>query len=270
MSLVRNVLLHVDLACSYLAQFLKARLEYKVDFLVGFVTSLLFNGIMIIFIEVLFARQTSTLNGWTKAQVFFIYGFSLFPQTLFGTFFSNLYNVGGMYIVEGNLDRVLLRPLSSLFQVLMERIRIEALTGLAVGVAVLWYASVQLDLVWTFGMVLVFVVYCICGMLIFAGVFITLASLSFWWPDRMGLMPPVYNLIAFGKYPITIYNPFLQFVLMWIIPFAFVAFFPSTHFLNEERFRLYFYLTPVVALGCAAIGFTVWNLGVKRYESTGS
>jgi len=117
--------------------------------------------------------------------------------------------IGNTYIIEGHLDRVLLRPLSSLFQVLLEKVRIESLIGLVIGVVVIALASKEIGLTWTLGKLLLLVGMVFCGLLIYAGVFITLASVSFWWPDRMGLLPPVYNMIAFGKYPVTIYNPLI-------------------------------------------------------------
>lgn len=267
---IRNFLLHVELGSAYLAQFVKTRLEYKADFLLGALSGLLMHGVALIFIDVLFAERTLTLNGWTRAQVFFIYGFSIFPLNLFSAFFSNLYSVGDTYIIDGHLDRVMLRPLNTLFQVLLERIRIESLFGLAIGGAILYYASAEMRLEWSLLDGLLLVGLTACGLAIYAGVFTVLASLSFWWPDRMGLLPPVYNMIAFGKYPVTIYNPLLQFVLKWMVPFAFVAFFPSTRFLGREDFRFYVWMTPVVALGAGAIGCLVWTLGLKRYESTGS
>lgn len=267
---MRYVALHFELGLAYLAQFIKTRLEYKADCLLGLVTSLLFHAVTLIFIDVLFAERALTLNGWTKAQVFFIYGFSTIPMALFSAFFANLYMVGSTYIIEGHLDRVLLRPLGSLFQVLLEKVNIERLFGVVIGVVIMYFASRQMALQWTAGKIALLAALAGCGTLIYAGVFTTLASLSFWWPDRMGLLPPVYNMIAFGKYPVTIYNPMLQFILMWIVPFAFVAFFPSTEFLGRPEYRLYVALTPVVSLGTAAVGLGVWRLGVRRYESTGS
>ncbi len=36
--------------------------------------------------------------------------------------------------------------------------------------------------------------------------------------DRVGVIPPVYNMLAFGRYPLSIYSPMIQFLLSWIIP----------------------------------------------------
>ena len=110
----------------------------------------------------------------------------------------------------------------------------------------------------------------LCGTLIYGGVFITVASFSFWWPDRIGLMAPLFNMITFGKYPVTIYNHLLQYILMWLIPFAFVAFFPATYFLDTKDFLGYVLMIPIMAIGTMGVGILVWNLGIRHYESTGS
>ncbi len=268
--MIKRVILHIDLAFAYLSKFIKTRLEYKADLLLGLFTGVLFQLVTLIFIDVLFAKQALTIGGWTKWHVLFIYGFSIFPLNLFFAFFPNLYNVGSKYIIEGNLDRILLRPLNSLFQVLMEEVDIESLIGLIVGAGIVFYASAQLSLEWTLGRVLIFAIMAFCGMLIYGGVFTTVASFSFWWPDRIGLMAPLFNMIAFGKYPVTIYNRLLQCILMWVIPFAFVAFFPATYFLGFDEFRPFVLLIPVIAAVTMAVGISMWNLGIRHYESTGS
>ncbi len=268
--MIRRFFLHLDLAFAYLAQFMKTRMEYKADLILGLVTGLLFQLITLVFIDVIFAKQGITINFWTKEQILFIYGFSIFPLNLFFAFFPNLYNVGSLYIIEGNFDRILLRPLNSLFQVLMEKVDIESLIGMLVGAAIICYASAELHFEWTVLNLLIFLLMIICGMFIYGGVFTAVAAFSFWWPDRVGLMAPLFNMITFGKYPVTIYNRLLQYILMWIIPFAFVAFFPSTYFLDRPEFHNYVLLIPVVACASMLVGMTIWNLGTRHYESTGS
>ena len=37
-------------------------------------------------------------------------------------------------------------------------------------------------------------------------IFLLLSTFSFWFEDRIGVHPPVWNLIAFGRYPLSIYS----------------------------------------------------------------
>ena len=213
-------------------------------------------------------QKIPSLKGWNQFEVFFIYGMSIFPYALFHGLFSNLYYLSNNFIVEGNLDRLLLRPVNPLFQLLTEKIELEDLGDLIMGTAILIYASSHLHLSWHFmdWIVLGFLITCAVG--IYLGIFTGLASLSFWFLDRAGLIPPVYNMMQFGRYPTTIYNPIIRFVLSWVIPFAFIGFYPSTWFLRRPEFGYYLWITPVVSGYCLFIGFLTWHFGLKRYEST--
>src|SRR5206468_3158022 len=84
------------------------------------------------FVVVLFTRIPD-LRGWSFHEVLFIYGFSLVPLGLFNIVSLNLYEFGDVYVVEGKFDRVLLRPVHSLFQVLFENFRLESLQEVVTG-----------------------------------------------------------------------------------------------------------------------------------------
>ena len=109
-----------------------------------------------------------------------------------------------------------------------------------------------------------------CGVVIYLSVFVILSSLSFWFEDRVGVSPPVFNMIPFGRYPITIYNSFLQFLLSWIIPFSFASFYPTTYFLGRNEFGLFFAIVPLVSFCFLILALIIWNCGVRGYQSTGS
>src|SRR5260370_8833991 len=78
------------------------------------------------------------LAGWSFEEILFLYGFSLIPFGLFNVLSVNLYEFGSTYIIEGKFDRVLLRPISSLFQVLFEAFRIESFQEIIVGLSVVF------------------------------------------------------------------------------------------------------------------------------------
>ena len=172
--------------------------------------------------------------------------------------------------MEGRFDQILLRPLHSLFQVIFEAFRIESFQEVFTGIVVVGYAWKKLELPLTLSEFLLFPIMLISGVVIYLSVFIILSSLSFWFEDRVGVSPPIYNMIPFGRYPITIYNTFLQFLLSWIIPFAFASFYPTTYFLQRREFVLFFYLVPLVAVVFLLLGLFVWKRGVMGYQSTGS
>ncbi len=253
----------------YLAQYAKTRLVYKADFLISLTASVLATIAGYGFVLVLFTR-VPRLQGWTFEEVLFIYGFSLIPMGFYNIVSMNLYEFGDSYIIEGRFDRVLLRPVHSLFQILFESFRLESVQEILTGTVVVVYCAARLRVPWTLVNLLLFPGLVLCGTVIYVAVFIILTSVSFWFEDRIGVAPPVYNMITFGRYPITIYNVFIQFMLNWIIPFAFASFYPTVRYLGRTEFRREFYLIPVVTLAVLMLALWIWNQGVRQYKSTGS
>ena len=119
---------HFGLFFDYFSQYAKVRVSYRGDFFISLATSFAATIFALSFVVVLF-QKVPQLAGWRFEEVLFLYGFSLIPYGIFNIISLNLYEFGSNYIIEGKFDRVLLRPISSLFQVLFETFRIESLPG---------------------------------------------------------------------------------------------------------------------------------------------
>jgi ABC-2 type transport system permease protein len=260
---------HFRLFLLYFAQYAKVRLAYKADFFIAFFSSMAATVIGFGFVLVLFTKIPK-LQDWSFYEILFLYGFSLIPLGFFNVISWNLYEFGDIYIIQGRFDRILLRPVDTLFQVLFEKFRIESLQEVVTGLGVVTICVRRLHLAWSLTESLWFVMAVVCGALIYISVFLILTAVSFWFEDRVGIVPPVFNMLTFGRYPLTIYNVFIQFMLSWVIPFGFASFYPSTHFLGRVSFTPLFHLVPVVAVGFSLLAYIVWNRGVRNYSSTGT
>lgn len=260
---------HLQLFLAYFTQYAKVRLSYRADFLLGLATSMAATVFAFGFVYVLFTR-IPRLSGWSFEEMLFLYGFSLIPFGLFNIISLNLYDFGNNYVIEGKFDRVLLRPVSSLFQVVFEAFRVESLHEVLTGLLAIAWAAHRMNFDWHALDIALLFFFGFCGAVIYFAVFLMLVSVSFWLEDRIGIAPPVWNLIAFGRYPLSIYSPAIQFLLSWIIPFGFATFYPTARLLRRAEFYAYAWLIPVVAATFLALSFAVWNRGVRNYASTGS
>jgi ABC-2 type transport system permease protein len=254
---------------AYFQQFLKTRLAYRVDFLIDISANLFSLGVQLAVLEVIFGK-IDALRGWSFEQVLFIYGFSLLPLGLFNLVSINLYRFSEKYIAEGNFDRVLLRPVNPLAQVLFESFNVSGLNEILLGFGIMIYAAIRLQLVWQPQDVLALLIMGGAASLIYTGVFLGLTSVSFWYEDRMGLSPPVYNVIRFSRYPITIFSFPVRMFLTFVLPFAWVAFYPATYFIGTSEFHRVSYFTPLVGGLVFMLAYTIWKRGLRRYASTGS
>lgn len=259
---------HLRLLGLYFAQYVKARLAYKADFLTSLFASFAGTAASFSVVLLLFSRFPH-LAGWSFPEIVFLYGFSMLPLGVFNVLSLNLYDFADRYLTEGRFDRVLLRPVSPLFQILFESFRLEAVQEILTGLFAIGWALGRLPAVPPAALALLGL-WALFGGAIYVSVFAILTATSFWIEDRIGLAPPVFNLMAFGRYPITIYDVKVRVLISTVIPFAFASFYPTAMVLGRREFLPFFWGVPFVALLLGAIAVSVWRAGIRRYGSTGS
>ncbi len=260
---------HARLFRLYFSQYAKARLEYRLDFFSSVFASFLGTAAAFGFLLIVFSRVPA-IRGWKFEEMVFLYGFSLIPLGIFNVLSWNLYLFSDRYLIEGRFDRVLVRPVNSVFQVLFEAFRLESLQESLTGLAAVVWASKRLGLTFGAADVVIFAVWAACGAAIYLAIFIGLTATSFWIEDRIGVVPPVFNLMQFGRYPLTIYDGWIRFTLSFVIPFAFASFYPVMRFLRRGEYAREFWAVPFIAAATLAIALSAWKSGERRYHSTGS
>ncbi|MFC4810748.1 ABC transporter permease [Paenibacillus sp. GCM10023250] len=259
-----------SLAAEYMKNYVKTKLTYRADFWIEVLSDLLFQAVNLIFILIVF-RHTPTLGGWTEAEVVFVYGYFMVPSGIFGMLF-NIWNFSERYIVKGEMDRVLTRPAYNLYQVLLENLDPPSLFGSLVGVVIIMLTWGELGLAFHLTDFLLLAVFTVGSVLIYAGIFTALTAISFYSDAPTGILPLMYNISSYGRYPVNIYNKVIRFLLTWLLPFAFTGVIPASYFLghNETGLTDLAPYTPLMGVVVFGIGLLVWNHGVKRYRGAGS
>jgi ABC-2 type transport system permease protein len=264
-----NVPFYWGLFWSYIGQYAKGRLEYRWDFLAGLVSDLLYQVVAVVFLLVVF-QQVPELNGWRKEEVFFIYGYFLWPYAFFGALSGGLWDFADRYLIRGELDRLLIRPASPLFQLILEGVELEPLLGLVTGTAIMIWSGRGLGLAIRWYDPLVMLVLTVGSTLVYVGIYLALAAIGFWYDGRTGILPLMWNLNQYGRYPVGIYNRVLRILLSWVLPFAFAGFFPAAYFLRREAFVGWAVATPLMGAAFGGMAVLIWRAGLKRYHSSGS
>ncbi|WP_127588113.1 ABC transporter permease [Paenibacillus koleovorans] len=259
---------YASLFSEYFSNYIKRRLTYRSDFWIEIVSDLLFQGMNLLFILIVF-MHTPLLGGWSQEQVVFIYGYFMVPYGVFGCFF-NLWNFSERYIGKGEMDRVLIRPAHNLTQLMLENLDPASLFGSLVGLFIMFYTGVQMDMDLSWTDPLAFLLFTGGAILIYGGVYIAITSVSFFSDAPTGILPLVWNIQNYGRYPVNIYNKIIKFTLTFLLPFAFVGFYPAAYFLDRANWGMMAFLTPVMGLIFFAIGLALWNYGVRKYRGAGS
>ncbi len=266
----------IENAQSYAAMLraaLQSRMQYRGSFIAYIVTVLGFYGAQIAVIGVMLNRF-QTLGGWSTGEVAFLYSLLVLAQGLVSMIGSGLVDFAGV-VRDGTFDRTLLRPLSSLLQILAMRFEPAGTAHVILGIAALITANALIEIHWTALNVLFLLSAIVGGALILLSVRIAVAAVAFFTISNAGLQHlVVFSSREFLLYPVDIYSRPVRFLLTFFFPIAFVNFYPAHLFLSRDDgalFHPYFqFMTLPVGLLCFWLGLRYWKFAVRRYTSTGS
>ena len=253
----------------FVKQYMKNLMEYKVDFLTGAVSFLLGQVIQIAFLGIIFS-QIPDLVGFTFHQILFIYGFSLLPKGIDHLLFDNLWSVGYFIVRKGDFDKYLTRPINSLFYVIAEKFCVDAFGELLIGLVLVVYSVVQMQLAITWYMIPLFIIAVAFATLIYTAIKIATSAIAFWTKASGHITHMLYMTNDFSKYPTSIYNKFVRGFITYVIPFAFTAYYPASYFLTGENPLFCIGGTVVAACVLLTVSVLIWNRGIRAYESAGS
>jgi len=250
----------------------RSQLEYRLSFALSLLGTTLIVFLDFVAILVIFNRVPA-LEGWSLHEVALLYGIASISFALTDLAVGHLDLFPNM-IRDGTFDLILVRPLPSLFQVIASDFALRRLGKALQGTAVLAVALAGLDVDWTLGRALMIVVAVVAGTVIYASVWIALATIAFWIVDAI----EVVNAFTYGgnflsNYPITIFGRWLRTLVLFVIPLAFVAYFPALYVLDkDDRLGLPAFLqfaSPVVAVVAGLAAGAIWKNAVRHYRSAG-
>jgi ABC-2 type transport system permease protein len=233
-----------------------------------FITFFDFVAIAVIF------GQVNELGGWSLSEVAFLYGITCVAFGLADMGISQVEDIADR-IKLGTFDQLLIRPLSPLFQLAADDFALRRIGKVLQGAIVLVIAMSRLPVDWTPGRLLFVVITIISGAVIYGSVWVVTATISFFTVDSR----EVANAFTYGgnymsQYPLPIYGVWLRRTLAFVIPLAFVSYFPAVGILGKHdplgAPAAFHDAAPIVALLGIFVARAVWQFGIRHYRSTGS
>lgn len=250
----------------------RAQFQYRFSFVLQIVGSFCLSFLDFIEILVIFLHLPA-LGGWSLGEVAFLYGSSYAVFRVADMVMGGLDRLP-VLIRMGTLDQVLTRPLGSLGQVLTVDIALRHVGGIAQAVVVLWFALTRVHIIWTPARVLVFASMLVGGAVIFCSIWVATNAIAFWTLDAR----EVANSTTYGgnyltNYPLHIFGLWLRRLLAYVIPLAFVSYFPALYVLDKPSpigSPTLRFVSPVVALASLVVARAIWRTAIRHYRSTGS
>ncbi len=262
-----KVLHNINIYFSLMLASFKEMMVYRLDCIVGTFSQILTQLVELIFIWITF-QNTENLAGWNFNQVLLLYGVTMISVGIADFAFDALYDIGQKYIRRGEFDKFLLRPVHPLISIIAASKDVTSFGYGALGIIITIIMLNKLQIQVTIGLVLQIIFFGIVGAAII-GAICTIFSVSSFWTYRSNeVIWTFFKVYTFTEYPINIYNGFIKFIITVILPFAFVAYYPTACYLRINTYMMY--LSPIVAIILWFIAIKVWNWALKKYRSTGN
>jgi ABC-2 type transport system permease protein len=226
-------------------------------------------AVSLAFLTLVFTNITN-LQGWTFNEMLFLAGFGGTVLFTHGLFLFNIIRLGEEYILSGDMDRILLRPLNPLFQVYADDVHDNNLPKLIANIALLIYASSQIGLNFSLIQTLYAGFSMVSGLMVTASIYLFFSTTAFWTGTSQSAVWMIFRVSNFRKYPLEIFTVAIQALLVTLVPLAFASYFPASFLLGKEGFTSWKIATPFVGPIFYYSAYKFWKYGLSKYSSTGS
>ena len=269
--MIRDVL---HLIGVYTKTIMKSWFQYKVDAVLRSLAVFLreSTGIIVVYFTLL---KFDTLNGWNVYEMLFLFSLLFVTYGILILFFTGLRDFGHT-VRNGGFDRFILRPRGLLFQIIFVNADWFAAIGHGgLGIVLFLISASKVGIVWSFGKAVYYLLAIFGGVLIQGAIFLLLATLNIYLLETGSLKELFYwNARKFAGYPVSIFHKAIQIGMIYIVPFAFVNYFPAQFLLRKEDMaaypEIYLYLTPVLGIVLYLLAYVFWRYSLKYYKSSGN
>lgn len=262
---MRNIKLYMK----FISQYLKILMQSKTDFLlgiIGFISTQIFSIISLLIVF----SNISELNGWNINEVLFLYGYFLIPKGLDHLFTDNLWTIAWFQVKTGSFDRYLLRPAGVLFQIIAEKIQFDGLGEFILGIVIVCKVIISQGVTFGINKLFMLIPLCIISAIIFSSLKLIFTSFAFFMKESGEIVEMLYLIGDFSKYPISIYPRIIKNLLVYVLPFAWVSYYPVCYLL-DKGVGMEVLIQEVITMAIVVcVSGLIFKFGVKSYESAGN
>ena len=248
--------------------YLKSLLEYKKSFIMSFISQF-FVFFTYYFIIIALFDKFDNIKGYTKYEVLLCFSIVQFGYSIVEIFGRGIDKFDNL-IIRGEFDRLLLRPRNILLQVLCSDFDLIKLPRIIQSIIILIISIIKLKINFNIYKIITIILMLLSSIIIFLSIFILMASYCF--ITVQGL--EVRNLFTDGgkhmaQYPINIFNKTFIFIFTYLIPYAFVNYYPLLYVIGKTNNKLYI-ISPLVTFLYLIPSIISFKYGIKKYTSVGS
>ncbi len=211
--------------------------QYKADFFIG-ISGLLIQQMVVVLVVVSIFSGVDELAGFGLFDVLFILGLAQLVRGLDLAYNDYIWVEAFGGFAQGSLYHYSIRPLPIYLQILSNRLNIQSLGPIGIGITLLCFSIPELPTVFTAADYALLVYFTTCGLLTMFAIKLIAASLALWFGRSGELMQVLHEFVEFIRYLMSIYALPLQLLLTFILPFGLISFVPALYWLPEVGWPL--------------------------------
>jgi len=257
----------------YTAVSIRGQLQYRASFVTGVVSTFLVTASEFLGIWVLFDRF-GQVRGWRLPEIALFYGLISISFAISDAIGRGL-DLFGTMVKSGDFDRLLLRPRSTVLQLLGQGLPLRRIGRLAQGLGVIGYAAFAGTIDWTVARAALAIASVAATICAFLGLLVLQATTAFWTVESLEVWSAfTYGGATMGQYPLAIYRWWFRGLFIFVVPIGGVVYFPGVAILGRSdplgAPAFVGWIAPLAGPAFLAIALQVWRIGVRHYRSTGS
>lgn len=251
---------------------LRGALQYRTDTMIIVIMALVFQGTGFAFAWVVLTRFEA-IGGWSLGEIAFLYGLRLIVHAVAGVLAGPFFGLEWQ-VRSGQFDRYLVRPVAPLLQFMTQSVQVSVLGDLLGGLAIFLAANALVDVAWTLPAIGYLVLAIAGGALVELATRVLIGALTFKTLSSAPLMFLSDSVFStYANYPLSIFGPPLTWIFTFLIPLAFVAYFPATVLLGRtaelQIAPVFAVIAPIAGVVWLALAIRVFNTQLGSYQSAG-
>jgi ABC-2 type transport system permease protein len=202
-------------------------MQYRTDFFISLLNVLISIGTQLLGLQVIFG-QTEDLRGWTHDDLLVLVGIHLLVSGLLRIVIQPSMQALMEGIRLGTFDFVLTKPVDAQLFSSVQKVAPQSTTDMLFGIGVIVFGMTRLDANLTPGILALFFVMLLAGVVIIYSFMLILSTLAFWFVRLDNVLVIFQTMFGnAGSWPITIYPAWLRTTLTFFVPVAFAVTIPA-------------------------------------------
>ncbi len=255
-----------------LSTFYKNALLGELEYRANFVVNVLMSGFWLfwsVFGLQIYFNHTNAMGGWSYDEALVVVGLFFIGHGYMDAFLQPNISLIGDHIRLGTLDFILTKPVNSQFLASMRTISFWRLGDILLGFGIVALALARLHVSVTWSDALIFGLMLVAAAIMLYGIWMLLVTSAFWFVRVDNITELFSAFYEAARFPVSVYRGFMQILLTFIVPIAFITTFPAAALINklEPQYAL---MAVALALALFVLSAAFWKFALRFYTSASS